>query len=197
MAWAVLGLATTMVAGTAFLVYRTMQGRIPFDIGVGRTVVRLSPRTVLVRARRPMLFEMLRSAGQARGVRHRDRVEVLERSGDLIVARLRTDTGRGVTSSVEAARFFPGERVTYRHLLGPFPYALEEFVLREVPGGTELEHRGEFAVDLWWLGRLAARLYIKRAYERLVDEHMAAIKEAAEARAARSRVHPMPGDASP
>lgn len=191
---AVIVLAAVLVLGTAFLAYRTMQGRIPFDVGLGRSVIRLEPRSVHVRARRPMLFGMLTALGKggATGVRERDRVEVLEKTDELIVAEWWTDTGRGVTRSVEAIRLYPEERITFRHLRGSFPAANEEFRLEEVETGTILHHRAEFAIDLGPIGRLAARLYLKPSFERLVDEHMASIKRAAEERAARSKVYPMP-----
>ena len=80
-----------------------------------------------------------------------------------------------MTTTLETVRFEPPERVHFRLARGPVPSVVEEFRLREVDGGTELEYRGELATDLWLLGRLwgaaVARTWV--AAERSLQQHKA------------------------
>jgi hypothetical protein len=55
---------------------------------------------------------------------------------------------------VETVRFTRPERVDFRLVRGPVPLIIEEFVLRDNDGGTELIYNGELGTDLWDLGRL-------------------------------------------
>jgi hypothetical protein len=47
--------------------------------------------------------------------------------------------------------------VGFRHLGGPVPHAVEEFVLEETDSGTVLRYSGEIGIDFFILGRIAAR----------------------------------------
>ena len=65
----------------------------------------------------------------------------------------------------------------------------EEFVFNDIDGNTELIHNGEF---IWsripFFGKLGGMIYTKRAFEKVIEEHMEQMKQATEARAARSHV---------
>lgn len=93
---------------------------------------------------------------------------------------------------MEEIRLFPPERITYHHLEGSLAYAHEDFFLDEVDdGGTELTYVAEIGHRVPYLpgiGWLTAIVYIRNQYNALMREHIAHIKAAAEARAARSHV---------
>ena len=105
-----------------------------------------------------------------------------------------TKSGPFRYTTVEEITLYPPERITFKHLSGPLDYVWEEFVFNDVGGyETELIHNGEI---IWkkfpFFGWLGGRIYTKPMFERVLEKHMAQIKESCEARAARSRVFARP-----
>ncbi len=134
-------------------------------------------------APRDLVFEQIASPYLGRTPRGlRDKLQVLERGGDMALAAHRTKL-RGVTvTTVETVRFDRPERVEFRHVRGPVPHVVEHFLLREVALGTEIEYAGELGLDLWVLGRLWARRVVP-AWNRVVQASLEGVKRAAEERA--------------
>jgi hypothetical protein len=72
----------------------------------------------------------------------------------------------------------------FRLVRGPVPHVVEQFVLHETTGGTELEYRGELGTDLWGLGRMWGAA-VARTWVATVDASLQAVKLEAERRAGR------------
>ena len=154
--------------------------------------IKLQDRESHMAAPRELVFQMLSAIGKgnlpgATGESSR----VIEREGDTIIAEFITPSGRRSYRTVEEVVLYPPERITYRHLDGPLPYAEEEFALEEQDDATVLRYSGEFeyrVIMLPGMGWLIGRLYIKSKYDAVIRDHMESLKSAAEARAARSHV---------
>jgi hypothetical protein len=178
-------LALALVAGV--LIVGIARGRITMELGWGRSGVALRDRRVRIAAPPEVVLDLLRRAarGYVPGITKRERTEVIEAEGDLIVNESLNDSRFGMVRAREAVRFHPDGRVTYRHLAGPLPGTEEAFEVRPADGGTALTYRGRIPVDFWGLGRLVARLLILPEYERLLDRHLEALAKSAEVRARR------------
>lgn len=152
--------------------------------------VRLREQAVFINAPRELVFQVLSAMGRGRLPGSGDEgARVLERRAEgHLVVEFRTRAGRKLWRTVEEVRLFPPERVTFRHLEGPLDHSAEEFILEAQEEGTLLRYRGEFEYRLPVLGPLLSYLYIRPRYNAVIREHMERIKEAAEARAARSHV---------
>ena len=155
--------------------------------------IRLRPQTIRIDAPRELVFQMMSHFG--RGRLPGDSSEsscVVCREGDRLVAEFRTRAGFFTYTTLEEVMLHPPERIEFRHLEGPLAYAAEEFVFRAVAERlTELTHSGEFVWSGFPLfGRLGGLIYTRPVFERAIAAHMAQVKSAAEARAARSRVFP-------
>ncbi|MYC06509.1 MAG: SRPBCC family protein [Chloroflexi bacterium] len=155
--------------------------------------VPLRPHTVSIAAPRELVFQMLSHFGRGRlPGDSNESSRVIEQDGDRLMVEFVSETPVGTYTTIEEVRLYPPERITFNHLSGPLRYVSEEFTLEEVDARhTDLTHSGEFVwrdVPLYgWLGGI---LYIRPVFERTMVKHMAQIKQAAEARAARSRVFP-------
>ena len=154
--------------------------------------VKHADRTSYIRAPREMVFQMLNAIGKgslpgADGESSR----ILERRGDTMIAEFLTPSGGRTYRTVEEVRLYPPERITFRHLEGPLALAEEEFVLAEANDGTELRYAGEIEYKVHWLpgvGWLIAMFYVRGKYDAVIRNHMEKLRNAAEARAARSHV---------
>jgi len=84
-----------------------ISGAMPLDVGIGRRMRRLGPLTVDVEAPRELVFEVIVAPYAERAPRAlREKVEVLERSSDMVLAAHRTPIrGRLVATTVETVRF--------------------------------------------------------------------------------------------
>lgn len=182
-------LAVVLVLGVATLVALMATGRLTLDTGWGRTTHDLGPLTVVYDAPRELVFEQLSAPYLGRMPKAmQDRLEVVVRGADLVVAAHHLDLGWYTATTVEAVGFEPPERITFRHLRGPVPHAVEEFVLEELEDSqTELTYRGELGLDWWVAGWLAARWWVTPVWERQVSAHLEDVKPACEERAARRR----------
>jgi len=178
-------LAAVLVVGVVTLVALMAVGRLTLDLRWGRSLTPLGPISMHVAAPREMLFEQLAAPYLGRTPRElREHLEVLERGDDLVLALHRTPVGFYVAETVETVRFVRPERIEFRHVRGPVPHAVESFELREAHDGTTFDYRGELGLDLWFLGRLAARMSVRPVWEKRVRESMEQAKDGAEARAA-------------
>ena len=114
-----------------------------------------------------------------------NKLRVLERGSDMVLAAHYTTAGRLTTTTVETVPFQRPYLVTFRLLRGPVPHVLETFELANSEHGTEFVYRGELGTDLWqlgswWGGRVA------QPWEQTVADSLQSIKAEAERRA-RSR----------
>lgn len=178
-------LAAGLVGGVATLVGLMARGRLTLDLGWGRSYHPLGPLTVRVAAPRELVFEQLSAPYLGRvPAGMRDHLEVWDRGQDLVVARHSTPVWFFTSQTVESVGFEPPERITFRHLRGPVPHAVEEFRLAEVEGGTEVVYEGEIGLDLWAVGGLAGRHLARPVWEEAVAGALEQAREGAERRAA-------------
>jgi hypothetical protein len=83
-----------------------------------------------------------------------DKLEVIERGSDMVLAAHRTPVRRGlVATTLETVRFQRPNRVDFRLVRGPVPHVVEHFLLHQRDGGTTIEYGGELGADLWAVGR--------------------------------------------
>jgi hypothetical protein len=83
----------------------------------------------------------------------RDKLVVLERGSDMVLAAHFTRVGRFMATTVEVVRFERPSRVVFRVVRGPVPHVLEHYELDPADGGTALQYTGELGTDLWRLGQ--------------------------------------------
>jgi hypothetical protein len=163
-------------------------GAAPVDIGVGRRMRPLGPQTADIAAPREVVFDVVAGPYLNRTPRAmRDKLNVLERGSDLVLAEHFTPVagGRLTAVTVETVRFTRPERIDFRLVRGPVPHVTESFVLVEQPSGeTRLVYEGEMGTDLWWLGdRWGAR--VAEQWEAAVAASLATVTTEAERRAGR------------
>jgi len=187
-------LAGTVVGGVFTLLSWMTRGKLTLDAGLGRTYHELGPVTVVIDAPRDVVFELLSAPYLGRPPRSlADTLEVLERGSDMVVALHRSKVAFWTAETVESVRFEAPQRISFRHLRGPVPHALETFELSEHDGSTELVYRGELGIDFWVFGRLAGRYWVAPTWLSIVERHLADTKDSAEARAkARQRRETQP-----
>jgi hypothetical protein len=180
---AVVALTALIVISIAALFLALAMGRLHLDFGVGRSFHPLGPITITIRATRELVFEIIAAPYLGRSSAGRG-IEVLARSKDLVVARHNTRVHFYTAQTTEVVDFNPPTRVGFRHVSGPVPHAVEEFVLEQIDDGTELRYRGEIGIDFFILGRMAGRYWVRPQWERVVSAHIEDVRERAEARAA-------------
>jgi hypothetical protein len=178
------GLASLAAAGYLGLV----TGAVPIDVGVGRRLRPLGPLTITIDAPRDVVFDLISQPYLGRATRAmQEKVRVLHAGSDMVLAAHRTPLGNGlVATTVETVRFTRPERVEFRLVRGPVPHVVEDFVLSEQDGGTELSYRGELGTDFgpvgqWWAGVVAPR------WESVVAASFDTVKAEAERRTPRRR----------
>ncbi|MFW6692839.1 SRPBCC family protein [Streptomyces sp. MAR4 CNX-425] len=180
--------AACLGAGAAAGWLGLVTGAVPVDVGAGRRTRPLGPRTVGVAAPREVVFDVVAGPYLGRTPRAmRDKLHVLERGGDLVLAEHFTPVaGRRLTAvTVETVRFTRPERVDFRLVRGPVPHVTESFVLaEEPPGETRLVYEGELGTDLWGLGAWWGAKVAGR-WEAAVADSLAAVAAEAERRAGR------------
>ncbi|MDA1127547.1 MAG: SRPBCC family protein [Chloroflexi bacterium] len=155
--------------------------------------VRLREQSVVIRAPRSLVFELISSFGEGHAetdVRdptgeQEERSRLLEREGNRLLMEFHSRDGRKTYRTLEEVMLYPEERITFRHLDGPLHHSQEEFLFTETDVGTTMTHHGEIECRMHWLpgaGWAVARFYVKRHYERLVLRHMNDLKDRAEGR---------------
>lgn len=155
--------------------------------------IKLQSHKVHIEAPRELIYQKMSSfgSGKLKGDNN-ESSKVISKEGNKLVVEFVTKAGPFSYTTVEEINLYPPERITFQHLSGPLHHAWEEFIFNDVDGfATELIHNGEI---IWkkfpFFGWLGGRIYTKPAFERVLEKHMAQIKESCEARAARSRVFP-------
>lgn len=191
MGLALRGAAT--LAGAAAGYALVVRGALTLDLGLGRRLRPLGPLTVHVSATPETVFDVAAAPYLGRTPRAMtDKLEVLERGSDMVLAAHRTPVSPGLTAvTVETVRFERPERIAFRLLRGPVPHVVETFELKPRDGGgTALVYEGELGTDLWRLGSLWGER-VARSWEGAVATSLAGIKEEAERRAGTGRKAPM------
>jgi Polyketide cyclase / dehydrase and lipid transport len=154
-------------------VYRLITtGAATIDIGVGRTVRSLGPRSWDIAADRDAVFDVIAGPYLGRTPRAlEDKLEVWERGSDMVLAAHFTEVRCGVATTLETVRFERPERIDFRVVRGPVPHVVESYVLDETPDGTRLTWSGELGTDFWavgaWWGDRVARAWDKAVRESL------------------------------
>lgn len=124
----------------------------------------LGPIAVHIDAEPDTVFDVIASPYLHKTPRAmQDKLRVLERGADLVLAEHFTEVGSGlIATTLETVRFEPPHRVSFRLVRGPVPHVLETYELRAADAGTRLEYRGELGTDLWRLGEWWAKLVAPR-----------------------------------
>jgi hypothetical protein len=159
-------------------------GALTVDVGWGRRVHALGPLTVSIAAPRGEVFDLLAQPYLGRTTRSlREKVEVVERGADMVLASHKTPVGRRLTAlTVETVRFSRPDRIDFRLLRGPVPHVVESFVLSdESDSTTRLAYSGELGTDGWWLGARWGSL-VARQWNAAVRSTFAAVRAEAERR---------------
>ena len=175
------------VVGFGTLVWAlAVRGGLTVDLGVGRRHRPLGPLRIRIAAPRDVVFDVISSPYLERTSRAlTEKLEVVERGADFVLAAHYTRAYGLTATTLETVRFERPERVHFRLVRGPVPHVVEQFVLHEVDGTTELEYTGQLGTDLWGLGSLWGAA-VARTWEATVDTSLSGIKDEAERRAERA-----------
>jgi hypothetical protein len=186
--WIAVGvLGVLLIVGMAGGFLLLAMGRLSLDLGWGRSLHRLGPIELRIASTREQLFDVISEPYLHHTPKHSG-IEVLSRGKDLAVAVHHTKVHFYAARTVEAVKFERPAHVRFRHLVGPVPHAVEEFVLEErTDGVTELRYSGEIGIDFFFLGRLAGRYWVRPQWERAVREDLEELKERTEKLAAHRR----------
>jgi hypothetical protein len=153
------------------------------DVGIGRRVRALGPMHFPIAAPPETVFDVIAAPYLAKTPHAmRDKLEVLERATDMVLAAHFTPTPLGTATTVETVRFERPRLVSFRLVRGPVPYVTETFELRAVATGTELEYRGELGTDFWVVGTGWGAL-VTRTWEQAVRRSLDGVRAEAERRA--------------
>jgi hypothetical protein len=160
-----------------------VRGALALDLGVGRRVLPLGPITRSIAAPPEVVFDVIAGPYLDRTPRAmQDKLRVLERGSDMVLAAHFTTAGRLTTTTIETVRFERPHRVSFRLVRGPVPHVVETFELNRIVTGTEFVYAGEIGADLWQLGEWWARR-VRVPWERTVADSLESIKAEAERRA--------------
>ena len=151
----------------------------------------LKPHSVVIDAPRELIFQMLTAF--RRGRIQGDDLEsskLVSEDGDAKIVEFREKVGPFSYTMLEEVTLYPPQRVAFKGLKGPLHFSEEEFTLDEIADGrTIMTHNGTFILNtrpiFGWLGGVT---YVRPMFHSAIRKRLALIKEAAEARAARSRV---------
>jgi CRP/FNR family transcriptional regulator, cyclic AMP receptor protein len=175
-----------VVAAAASVYIGLVTGALTVDVGRGRRLRPLGPLTNDIAAERDIVFDLLAQPYLGRTTRAmQEKVRVLERGSDMVLAAHRTPVGARLTAvTVETVRFTAPARIDFRLVRGPVPHVVEEFTLTELPEGTRLRYRGELGTDGWAIGGWWGRIVGDR-WQAAVAATFDSVKAEAERRAAR------------
>ncbi len=165
-----------LAAGAALLCIR---GGLTLDLGIGRRVRPLGPIARDIAASPETVFDVI--AGPYLGKTPRamaDKLRVLERGSDMVLAEHFTDLGHGlIATTLETVRFERPNRVSFHLVRGPVPHVVETYELTPDGEGTSFVYSGELGVDLWalgsWYGDLVAKSWnatVAAAIEEIAPE---------------------------
>lgn len=171
------------LAGAAGGYALVVRGSLTLDLDIGRRVRPLGPITIAIAAPPGTVFDVIASPYLGRTPRAmQDKLRVIERGSDMVLAAHFTTAGRLTTTTVETVRFERPYHVSFRLVRGPVPYVVETYELSESPPGTELLYTGELGTDLWRLGQWWGDL-VARPWEETVAASLESIRVEAERRA--------------
>jgi hypothetical protein len=184
--WSITGWALLVAAAVAAAVLGylgVITGTLHLDLGIGRRTRPLGPQTVDIAAPRELVFDIIAQPYLGRATRaQQDKVRVLERGADLVLAAHYTPIGRRLRAqTVETVRFTRPGTIDFRLVRGPVPYVRERFTLTERDGRTRLDYTGEIGSDGWALGARWADV-VARRWEATVVDSLAGVKAEAERR---------------
>jgi hypothetical protein len=179
-------LLALMLAAGGRRAYRLLaSGAVTIDVGVGRRVRSLGPRSWDTAAGREIVFDVIAGPYLGRTPRAlEDKLQVWERGSDMVLAAHLTPVKCGVTTTVETVRFERPERIDFRVVRGPVPHVVESFVLETTEQGTRLTWEGELGTDFWALGAWWGNL-VARTWEKAVRSSLEAVVAEAERRTRR------------
>lgn len=154
--------ASAMVGVVALLA----RGSLTIDTGIGRRLRPLGPIDLDVHAPREIVFDVIAAPYLGRTPRAMaNKLQVWERSTDMVLAAHFTENRWITTTTVETVRFERPERVSFRCARGPVPHVVETFELSSTDRGTRLRYAGELGTDFWQFGgvwgRIVARTWVK------------------------------------
>ena len=153
--------------------------------------IELKPHAVVIDAPRELLIQMLTSfrRGSIQGEEY-ESSKLLSEDGDTKIVEFTTKAGPITYTTVEEVTVHPPDRIVFRHLEGPLHFAEEEFTFEQTKnGGTVMRHTGRFIWSRFpFFGWFGGIIYTRPLFHRVIKRHLAAVKKAAEARAARSHV---------
>ena len=151
----------------------------------------LKEHSVTIAAPRELVFQMLSSFRRGR-IQGDDAQSsrLISEDGNTRIVEFETKAGPFTYATLEEVKLFPPCRITFKHLEGPLYFSEEAFAFEETgEGQTLMTHGGSF---IWkrfpFFGWLGGVIYTRPMYHRVIRKHMAVVKDAAEARAARSHV---------
>jgi hypothetical protein len=173
-------------AGLAKVYTLVVRGALNLDVGIGRRVRPLGPIESQIAADPETVFDIV-AAPYLGKTPHAlaDKLRVVERGSDMVLAEHFTDAGRGMKAmTVETVRFNRPRTISFRLVRGPVPHVRETFDLKPKDGGTAFVYTGEMGADFWALGAWwADRVALK--WEQAVEASIASVKVEAERRARR------------
>jgi hypothetical protein len=158
-------------------------GAVTIDVGVGRRIRSLGPRSWHIAAGRELVFDVIAGPYLGRTPRALEgKLQVWERGSDMVLAEHFTPVKCGVATTLETVRFERPERIDFRVVRGPVPHVLESYVLDETEDGTRLTWSGELGTDLWALGAWWGDR-VARSWDKAVRSSLEAVVAEAERRA--------------
>lgn len=162
-----------------------VRGDVAPNLRIGRRTRPLGPLTRHVEAPPETVFSVIAGPYLDRTPRAlSDKVKVLERGADMVLAEHYTKAKFGLTTTtLETVRFERPNKVFFRLARGPVPSVEETFELLPSQSGTEFRYTGTLTTDLWqagaWWGDNVATIW-----ERTVQQSIESIAAEAERRAA-------------
>lgn len=133
-----------VLAGAAGGYALVVRGALTLDLGIGRRVRPLGPTVRTIAAPRETVFDVVAAPYLGRTPRALgDKLRVLERASDMVLADHRTTAGRLTTTTCETVRFERPHRVSFRLVRGPVPHVVETYELHDDSAGTRLVYAGE------------------------------------------------------
>ena len=156
----------------------------------------LRPLVLDIAAPQVLVFEMAAATNGTLPGSPPHSAEVLERDGDELLVRYRTPALIAELVMVERVRLYPPERIDYEVLEGPLDLVREYLAFEAIDAHrTRVRYGGVVGSGHPVVGPLIARLVAVSACDRFIGRQLAALKQAAEARAVRSRRFRRPGAA--
>jgi Polyketide cyclase / dehydrase and lipid transport len=157
-------------------------GAATIDVGVGRRVRSLGPRSWDIAASRELVFDVIAGPYLGRTPRAlEDKLQIWERGSDMVLAAHFTPVKCGVATTLETVRFERPERIDFRVVRGPVPHVAESYVLDATGEGTRLTWSGELGTDFWALGAWWGDR-VARAWDKAVRSSLEAVVAEAERR---------------